>query len=175
MKSIFIVLACLAATVVQADVYRWVDDKGEVHFGDVPPVQTDAEQVKLPALNRAKPQPVPADTTEGQPSDDEVAANSYEVLEIVEPANDGTVRSNEQKVKVLVNVVPGLSQGHRIAIYLDGAAVGEGIPGTSAELQGVFRGTHHLQAKVVDDQGRVIIESATTRFYLRQATIKPLP
>lgn len=177
MKRLLAVLACLAATVVQAGVYRWVDDKGEVHFGDQPPPQHEAEQVKLPVLNRARPQPVPAPevSSEGQPADDETAANSYELLEIVEPANDGTVRSNEQKVKVVLNLVPGLGQGHRVALYLDGAAVGEGMPGTSAELQNVVRGTHHLQAKVVDAQGRVLIESETTRFFLRQATVKPLP
>ena len=175
MKSIFIVFACLATTVVQAQVYRWVDDKGGIHFSDVPPPQTDAEELELPALNRAKPQPVPADKAEGRPLGDEVSTNGYQVLEIVEPSNDGTVHSNEQKVKVLVNVVPGLGQRHRIAIYLDGMAVGEEMSATTAELQGVARGTHHLQAKVIDDQGRVIIESATTRFYLRQATVRPLP
>ena len=29
------------------DVYRWVDEKGVVHFGDRPPKQADAEQINI--------------------------------------------------------------------------------------------------------------------------------
>ena len=29
------------------DVYRWVDDKGVVHFGDRPPKQVDSEQINI--------------------------------------------------------------------------------------------------------------------------------
>ena len=32
----------------QEEVYRWVDDKGVVHFGDRPPQQADVEKISIP-------------------------------------------------------------------------------------------------------------------------------
>ena len=32
----------------QEDIYRWVDDKGVVHFGDRPPQQADVEKISIP-------------------------------------------------------------------------------------------------------------------------------
>ena len=48
-------MAVLAAAITMAatdatakdEVYRWVDDKGVVHFGDRPPEKTDAEAIDL--------------------------------------------------------------------------------------------------------------------------------
>lgn len=41
-----ILLAATDAT-AKDEVYRWVDDKGVVHFGDQPPQKTDAESIDL--------------------------------------------------------------------------------------------------------------------------------
>ncbi|ASP39505.1 hypothetical protein CHH28_12845 [Bacterioplanes sanyensis] len=38
MIRIVLVITCLLASAAQAQVYRWVDDEGRVHFGDRPPV-----------------------------------------------------------------------------------------------------------------------------------------
>ena len=32
----------------QEEIYRWVDDKGVVHFGDRPPQQADVEKISIP-------------------------------------------------------------------------------------------------------------------------------
>lgn len=37
-----------AVAPAQADVYRWVDEKGNVHFGDQPTEDTAPEEVKVP-------------------------------------------------------------------------------------------------------------------------------
>ncbi len=46
----------LLVGLVQADVYRWVDDDGSVHYGDrQPPPGKQAEQLDLPAAPSAAP------------------------------------------------------------------------------------------------------------------------
>jgi hypothetical protein len=55
MKYIVLLLAGLAALPVQAEVFRWVDKAGKVHYGDAPPADgSDAVRKKLssePAQN----------------------------------------------------------------------------------------------------------------------------
>jgi hypothetical protein len=63
-------MAVLAATITLAamdatakdEVYRWVDDKGVVHFGDRPPEKTAAEAVELRETDSTgvKPPTIPA-------------------------------------------------------------------------------------------------------------------
>lgn len=43
--------ACIASTHVAAQLYRWVDSQGKVHYSDLPPPATakDAQRIKVPA------------------------------------------------------------------------------------------------------------------------------
>jgi len=53
MKLLFIIL-CLALSVgIQAQIYRWIDDEGNVHFGDEQSRNVQAEEISenLPKLN----------------------------------------------------------------------------------------------------------------------------
>ena len=48
MKTIVLLILVCATTMalhVHADAYRWVDDKGNVHFGDRPPDKSAAEDI----------------------------------------------------------------------------------------------------------------------------------
>jgi hypothetical protein len=45
---LLIALGLLFSTPALAGVYKWTDEEGNVHFGDRPPSQEGAEQVKVP-------------------------------------------------------------------------------------------------------------------------------
>lgn len=65
-----ITLTAMDAT-AKDEVYRWVDDKGVVHFGDRPPEKTTAEAINLRETDSTgvKPPMNPADATgEAEPS-----------------------------------------------------------------------------------------------------------
>ncbi|MBL3556016.1 MULTISPECIES: DUF4124 domain-containing protein [Marinobacter] len=49
MKGLLILLCWLVTLVAQAGTYRWVDENGQTHFGDRPPVNTVADEVLLKA------------------------------------------------------------------------------------------------------------------------------
>ena len=55
-SGIFFALA-LAGTplLVAAEVYRWVDDRGQVHYSQVPPPGRDAQAIGPPAAPQAAP------------------------------------------------------------------------------------------------------------------------
>ncbi len=56
-RGFFLLLLLAAATLAQAQQYRWVDAKGRVQFGDVPP--PGAKDVRKSNLATAKPEPAP--------------------------------------------------------------------------------------------------------------------
>lgn len=60
MRILPILLFCLASPVALADAYRWVDDQGQVHFGDRPPDRS-AERLNLPGSPAAPATPAADD------------------------------------------------------------------------------------------------------------------
>ncbi len=54
-KMFWILLLSTFATAATAEVYRWVDEQGNVHFGDKPPASEAVDEVKI----RKAPTPVP--------------------------------------------------------------------------------------------------------------------
>jgi hypothetical protein len=87
----------------------------------------------------------------------------------VQPANEETVHDNEGNVVVQVAVSPTLAPGNRIVLLLDGRQVSR-QPGTTLALSGVERGTHTLQAQVVDTNGATLVASPPVTFYMWQAS-----
>ncbi len=90
-------------------------------------------------------------------------------IAIVEPAADSTVPSNEGKVTVRVGVPRGIAPGNQVVILLDGRPVARGAA-TTFELDGVERGTHTLQAQVVDGSGNTLVASPPVTFHMWQAS-----
>ena len=147
-----------------AAVYRWVDPNGEVHYSDQPGPGT--EEVKLREATVYTPAPV-GDTTPastGQGKADETP--DYKSMSIAAPANDEAIRSNQGLVDVSLTLQPALMKGHRIRIYLDGQPASGELNTTQITLQNVDRGTHTLQASVIDAQGNEVIRSPSVTFHL---------
>lgn len=174
MKRIYVAVVALCASLAHAEVYKWVDEQGEIHFGDQPPSRESAEKVKLPKAQVYRPRPVPADE-EGEASPEEQTApfEGYETVAILQPSNGGTVRSNEQKVTVFISLKPDLQPGHKVSLLLDGSVIGAGAVNAPLDLTGVARGSHTLQVRVAGETGQILIESATVSFTLRQSGVAP--
>ncbi len=71
--AIFLTALVLTATDATAsdNVYRWVDEQGNVHFGDKPPEKTQAEVVDIqpgPAISSQRVAEAAPATTDAQPS-----------------------------------------------------------------------------------------------------------
>lgn len=67
---LIITLPFLATDAMTSDeIYRWVDDKGVVHFGDQPPVNTEAEQLTIQQSTSTPPAPEATTADPDQPLD----------------------------------------------------------------------------------------------------------
>lgn len=63
MQNVVAVLALLCAALpAAADVYKWVDREGKVHYGDTPPVNAPSRPIDLPNIGtEARPEANPAE------------------------------------------------------------------------------------------------------------------
>ena len=172
------VIALLVTSAVFAQAYRWVDEDGVVHFSDRP--HPGAEEIQLPqsqspsrSTRSTRPTGTRRSTTLGsgetQEGEESNGPFSYESMEIASPAAEETLWNIEGVLNVTVNLQPALQQGHRVRVYFDGRP--QDVSGTSFQLQEVWRGAHNIQAEVLDQNGRLMIRSLPTRFYVQQNSI----
>ncbi len=99
------------------------------------------------------------------------ATSAYSSIDIAQPANGETVFNNEGDVEVKIVVRPALraAAGDRIALAVDGEVASTQAQGRFA-LIGIARGTHTLQARVVDRAGDTLLASAPLTFHLWHAS-----
>jgi hypothetical protein len=96
------------------------------------------------------------------------AAHAAEIA-IVQPAHQETIHSNQGELRVQVRQTGGVP-GARVQILLDGAALRRTYRGNVIELKGIDRGTHTLQAVLLDAKGERLAASEPVTFYMWQAS-----
>lgn len=71
------VLGLLLAGPTMAQIYQWTDDDGQMHFGENPPANVDAQRVEGPA----HPRPADGDDEDGAEAHPEAAEDTEEPVE----------------------------------------------------------------------------------------------
>jgi hypothetical protein len=174
-------LVLVASTTTQAAaIYKKVDADGNVTFTDVPPrAEETAETIDLESPNSFKadvPDAGPQETTSVETTDanDAVAAPEYTALVIVSPTDDMAIRDNAGTIEVTTSLEPSLADNHVMRLLLDGAPVAETNQTGNFTLENVDRGTHELQAQVLNDTGDVVFAGQPSVFHmLRYSALAP--
>ena len=173
-RPILALLGIMVAAAAAADVYRWVDEDGVVHFSDTP--VEGAEQVNIAAANRSTgarvftSTPEAADEQGGQPTEEEPF--QYQSFAIASPGAEETLWNIEGVLNVSLSLSPPLQSGHRIRVYFDGNT--QIVTGMRFSIDEVWRGVHNIQAEVLDPNGKMMIRTTPTRFYVQQNTVRGL-
>ena len=160
-RSFIALLACAVLSVpAAAEIYRWRDAEGNIHFSDEEPAD-GAEQIKLkplPTMNF----PMPERLVEPEEEPD------YEVLTVTRPANDAKLRGVDGKVRVTASLEPDLRKGHRLQVWVDGEEAGPADTRTALVAENVADGEHRLKVVVLDAKGKQVQSSAEVRFFLQR-------
>jgi len=95
----------------------------------------------------------------------------YEMLRILVPEPDATVRSSAGEVIVSATHEPSLQPGHRYRLLLDGQPTAE--PGLSPvfPLANIDSGSHNLSVEILDEQGRIVERTATQPFHMDRTAL----
>lgn len=94
-------------------------------------------------------------------------------IKLISPQPDETFQNEAQSITITVAVTPELESEDKVVAYVDGSAVGEPIHATSIALPWLERGSHTLQAKIIQPKGRGAETETITIF--QQRTSKLLP
>jgi Domain of unknown function (DUF4124) len=169
--ALLILLLCAAPALAAQTVWKWVDDKGVVHYSDRP--VPGATRIEISTGNRYEPS-TPQGASEPSTQESPPAA-PYEKLAIATPADGETIVNTGGEVSVTISLAPPLRRTHRLFLYHNGALVeGQDSP-TSYTLSEVPRGTHSLIARVLDERGATLQESPLVTFYVRQTSVAQPP
>ncbi|KTD52374.1 hypothetical protein Lrub_0006 [Legionella rubrilucens] len=169
----YLICMFLAVGALHAEIYKWTDSEGNVHFSDQP--HQGSEQINLPASQTFTPPaqnnsaPPPAKT---QGSD---AERGYKVLRIAQPIDEATIRNSQGYVPVIVEISPELKSGDKLQILYDGEPLGEPQATTVFALNDVKRGSHTIAVQAVDEEGNVLSTSEMITIFMHRPRVGMVP
>lgn len=167
MRALVLLMLLSVAVAANAAVYRWIDADGTVTYSDRP--QPGSERLKLTPLQTYNPAPVSKGTasvpTQTRQFED------YEEFAILAPRNNATFRNNGGNVDVQLKLEPVLRSTHTVGIILNDRTVGEAGSTMSLTLSNVDRGTHRLQAVIMDKSGNELARTDPVTFHLHRTTV----
>jgi hypothetical protein len=176
------ILLCFCVTAVSAEMYKWEDEDGKVHYTDQPPNSQQAEELSLPPLNSYKAPDLGVSNQDSPEYDDDLGPDSaspdmmpgqeggvaaYEKLTITSPKMNETIRNNDGIVPISFTLTPegGLKEGDEYRLMLDGRPLEQGGETT---LVNVDRGSHTVKLQVVDANGVPKLSSQAVIFHLHR-------
>jgi len=170
MRILLLFMGLLVSSVT-ADVYRSVDDSGNVVYSDKS--SPEAEKIQIDQIQTIEaPDVGPFEYT---PPKNPESASIYTKLEITSPEDGATIRSNSGEISIGSALAPGLNitAGHQLVLIMDGNDVATGGP--QFNLENVDRGTHSVSIAIKDRNGKVVMQSAPVTFTLQRFAVPPPP
>ncbi len=161
---------------VIAEIYRVVDEDGNVIYTDQPPTP-DATPMTLRGLSVVEFKATPKPTGDGADEGEAEAAGAttslrdlrrqYRDFSLVSPTADQTFWGTENQATIAWNAGAALQSGMEVTVYLDGRAL---PPTTNAAIPTgrLDRGTHRVYAELRDGMKRRVATTDTVSFHVKQ-------
>lgn len=178
-------LVLLPAGAALAQVYKTVDENGNVVYTDKAP-NADAKPMDLPELSiveapsyeqPAKRARAGAANEDGQVTDIGALRRGYRDFRIVSPMPEQNFWGTGNTASIAWDTRFELQQGMQVVVYLDGKAE----PPTTSRVMTtpqLDRGEHKVSAELQDADGRTIASAPEVTFYIKQQSAlfnRPVP
>lgn len=151
-----------------AQIFKWTDSNGVVHFSDHP--HDGAKVIKMPVTQTFSPPTIPTLNNSAAEHNDKGTskAGTYTHIAVTQPLNEATIRNNKGYLIVVAQLQPELSPGDLYQLLFDGTPIGDGQPNPAFQLNGINRGSHTLAVQVINKQGDVLITSDNITFFMHR-------
>lgn len=167
----FTLLGMLALSLsVQANVYKWVDKDGKVHYSDKPQPNAEVVELKETSSNQIRLD-VPAAIPK---ADTKVEAIEYQVS-ILTPEADETIRNNEGKFEVTATVTPEKPANALWVLRIDGKVWGDAMDVPLFRVSELDRGEHTIEVQLIARNGKPIASSGSRTLFLHRTTMLQQP
>jgi hypothetical protein len=165
----WLILLCVLSlpSALAEPAWTWVDEDGQVHYSDRP--VPGARQIEL---SGAQGFSLPSPQRRNAPGDPPPPGTRYQTLSVASPAAGETLWNLGGNLQVVLEIAPALRAGHQIDVLLDGQRANLNSTQLQLTLPNVFRGTHTLQAVIVDTAGRELQRSPAVSFVVQQTSIQ---
>lgn len=172
----FVLAAALLAgmSATAAEVYRWVDADGVIHYGDKPPTP-DAQPVDLPPIQTIGPGPVSRSASQASEAQSLTPAGGQSIR-VTSPAAEEVLRGDDRRLLVSVSLGQPLAEGAGVVYLLDGSPRNASPSSNlSFVMDDVERGSHLVSAKIVDGSGRELGRAAPVIVHMKPPTVNQAP
>jgi hypothetical protein len=171
----------MTADPLMAEVYKTVDEDGNVSYTDRPPGD-GAKPMDLPPLSivetpvyekTAREAALTASAATGEQNTEiplKTLRRTYRDFAIISPLSEESVWHPEQAIPVAWSVSSPLEAGMTVTLFIDGkkqAATTQPI----IPVAGLERGEHTLTAELKDSKNRKIATAQPVTFFIRQPNI----
>ena len=149
-----------------AEIYKWVDDEGNIVYSDTP--NNRAEEYQPPGLNAIQmPKPAPKTEPEKKPE-----APGYQSFRIVSPKPEQVVRDNSGNLTIQLASKPPLQDGHYYSVLVDGYVMVKKTTDNTVTLPGISPGEHKIRALIRNANGKTLAKTGNVIVHMkRQGTI----
>lgn len=158
----------LIALPAAADVYSYVDAQGNQVFTDRP--HSGAHKIQI-APSNSMAQPTRKPIAKKTPKVADSPLFHYQLLRILVPEPDATVRNMQGELIVSINSDPTLQNGHTYRLLLDGKPFAEAGRSPVFPLTNIDRGTHQLAVEILDESGRMLERTPSQTFHMLRITL----
>jgi hypothetical protein len=156
----WLVIATIPAS---AQVYKHVDEDGNITFTDQPP--PNSTPVEISPLNTAVPPSRTAYPAAPSKVSEKAAGSDYKVS-ISSPADETIIPRGPGNFSVSASVRPALATDHKLQLLVDGSAHGAAQKAPSWSLTNIFRGERVLEVAVVNNKDKQLAKSASIKVYV---------
>lgn len=164
-----------SATAAQAEVYKTVDENGNVIFTDQPPTP-DSEPIKMRELSVVPARPVEQKpvrakvsdgNADGQIEDLATLRRGYRDFRITQPMPEQSFTGTANTATLAWDTKFELQKGMQVLFSING----QSMEPTTAQIvttDPLDRGEHTVSAQLVDARGRTVATAAPVTFFVRQ-------
>lgn len=163
----------LFSTLTHAEIYKWVDSNGSVHFSDTP--QRGAEKINIPEAQTFSSPPPALPSAKTVAVDNRSEKSRYRSIQIVEPENQLTIRNNQGAIAVSVQLEPDLYPGDQMQLLYDGNPLGPAQTSHLFQINNMFRGSHTISVQVINSEGKIQATSDSITVYVMRPRVNMVP
>ncbi|MDI9246683.1 DUF4124 domain-containing protein [Marinobacter sp. CHS3-4] len=165
-------MVLILSSTAHAEIYRQVDAQGNVTYTDEPNDQAPAETVKIkPVTTVTLPKPEAVREPEQLREKVQQEGAIYSSVSFMAPEDQQAFHSGSGDVSFRVTSSPGLRNGHKYEVTLDGQPVGQTTSDT-VTVRNVFRGTHQARVNIIDASGVTVKTGEAISFTVHRPSIQ---
>lgn len=168
MKTGVFLLLVLFSVLCHATIYQSISPTGNTTFSDVPLTSTTTIKSLSPVNSYTSNSIVPSLPSATPPSNVDGTYTSFSM----ESPEDGQTFWNQRQIPVVILVTPPLAKSDRIRILVDGVPYQEWQNTTKFFIDDLVRGTHKIQAQLINSHSEIIKSSQGITVYVHYASLE---